>query len=295
MQVYSGSSNPQLAKKLAKKLKVKFGALEVSRFANDEGKIWVKEKKVEQEVIVVQSLNIPTDTHLVEFCLLCDALRRKGARKITAVIPWMGYSKQDRLFRQGEALSIKVIAKILELNLLDKIFTFNLHSSLIKRSFRRPLIELTARPLIEDYFASRVTKDHVVVAPDIGAVNSARQLAKDLRVKLVKISKRRSRLTGKVTVKSIEGDVTGKRVIIKDDMVVTGSTLLKVSRFLKGLGTKSIEVGAIHHLYVPGTQEKLDKDGIDRLVVTDTVMPQVKPKNVTVLSVAGILAKAIKV
>jgi ribose-phosphate pyrophosphokinase len=294
MQVYSGSSNPQLAKKLAAKLKVKLGQMEVTRFANDEGRVFVKEPKVAEKVAIVQSLSIPTDTHLVEFCLLCDALRRKGAKKIIAVIPWLGYSKQDRVFRDGEALSVKVIAKILELNFLDKIITFNLHSSHIKKSFRRPLVELTARPLIEDYFAKKVTKDHVVVAPDIGAVASAKRLAKDLGVGLVKVSKSRSRVTGKVSIHGIEGEIKGKRAIIKDDMIATGSTLVEVSRFLKKKGAKSIEVGAVHHLFVPGAQTKLNQAGIDRLVVTDTVAkPEKEHNNIKILSVAGQIAKAI--
>src|SRR3989344_4875606 len=179
MQVYSGSSNPALAKKLASKLRVRLGKIEVSRFANDEGRVFVTEPKVDSKVIVVQSLSIPTDTHLVEFCLICDALRRKGAKRIIAV-------------------------------------------------------------------------------------------------------------TG------MTGEVKGKRVIIKDDMIATGSTMIEVSKFLKAKGAKSIEVGAVHHLYVPGTQSRLNRDGIDQLVVTDTVAAPAGTRGIKVLSVAGILAKAIR-
>src|SRR3989344_9586641 len=126
MQVYSGSSNPALAKKLASKLRVRLGKIEVSRFANDEGRVFVTEPKVDSKVIVVQSLSIPTDTHLVEFCLICDALRRKGAKQIIAVIPWLGHSKQDKVFREGDALSIKEVGQILAANFLDKIYVLNL-------------------------------------------------------------------------------------------------------------------------------------------------------------------------
>jgi len=294
MQVYSGSSNEELAKKLAKALRVKLGRIEVSRFSNDEGRVYVTEPKVDSKVVVVQSLSIPTDTHLVEFSLICDALRRKGAKRIIAVIPWLGYSKQDKVFRPGEALSIKVVAKILELNFLDKIYVLNLHSQLIKKSFRRPIIELTARPLIEDYFKNKVTRDHVVVAPDKGSVASCRQLAKDLGVPLVKITKKRDRKTGIIAVTGMTGEVKGKRVIIKDDMIATGSTMIEVSKFLKAKGAKSIEVGAVHHLYVPGTQSRLNRDGIDQLVVTDTVAAPAGTRGIKVLSVAGILAKAIR-
>ena len=128
MMVCSGSSNVALARKLAKKLDVKFGEVELGRFANDEVRVWVKEKRVGKEAVVVQSLSQPTDHHLVEFCLLCDALRRKGVRDIMAVMPWLGYSKQDKVFRPGEPLSVKVIAKMIQSVPLERIITFDLAS-----------------------------------------------------------------------------------------------------------------------------------------------------------------------
>lgn len=271
MQIFAGSSNTALAKKIALLLNAQLGAIEISLFSGDEKRIWVKEKKIDKEVVVVQSLSRPTNDNLVEFCLICDALRRGGASDITAVIPWMGYSKQDKVFRAGEPLSAKVIAQIIQVAHVSKIITFDLHNKATLGFFDVPVIDLTAKSLLRDYFKKSVTGSSVVIAPDAGAVKSSTAFASEIGVPVVYLDKKRDLVSGEVTVLGMTKDVEGADVIIVDDNVFTGSTLLESAKALKKSGAKTIRVGLTHHLYVPGVQDKLENSEIDEIVVTDTV------------------------
>lgn len=283
MQIFSGSSNPELSKKIAKLLDVKLGEIEISQFPNGETRVWIKEKRIEKEVVVIQSLSTPTNEHLIEFCLICDALRRGGATEITAVIPWMGYSKQDKVFRSGESLSAKVVAQIIQVGHLSRIITFDLHNKATLGFFDVPVSDLTAKSLLVEYFQQIITRattrvaptgtnNYVVVAPDAGAVKASTAFAMELGVSVVYMDKKRDLVTGEVTVVGMSRSVEGADVIIVDDNVFTGLTLLKTAHELKKAGAKSIRVGLTHHLYVDGVQEKIEKSEIDEIVVTDTVM-----------------------
>jgi ribose-phosphate pyrophosphokinase len=294
MQVFSGSSNEGLAEGIAEKLGVSLGKVEMSRFANDEARVFVVEEKVEREVVVVQSLSQPTDHHLIEFCLLCDALKRKGAREITAMIPWLGYSKQDKVFRPGEPLSVKVIANLLQTVHLEKIITFDLHNLAILGFFDIPVLNLSAKELFLEYLKPKLTDKSVVVAPDAGAVKLSTAFAMELNVPVAYIDKARDLETGRVTIKDINREVKGARVMILDDMVVTGSTLLEVSAFLGERQVESITVAATHHLYVPGAQDALDRSVITEVVVTDTVKNKSQSEKLRVLSVAAMVADALR-
>jgi ribose-phosphate pyrophosphokinase len=271
MQIFSGSSNPELAGKIAKLMGAKLGEIEISQFANGETRIWVKEPKVGKRVVVVQSLSTPTNEYLVEFNLICDALRRAGANEIIAVIPWMGYSKQDKVFRPGEPLSAKVVAQILQVAKPTKIITIDLHNKATLGFFNCPITELSAKPLLVEYFKKLVNEHTIVVAPDSGAVKASIEFASELNIPVVYVDKKRDLETGEVTIVGVSRSVAGAEVIIFDDNVFTGSTLLETTKELKKTGAKSIRVGLTHHLYVPGVQEKLERSEIDEIVVTDTV------------------------
>lgn len=293
MMVFGGSSNQPLAKALADKLEVKMGEVELGRFVNDEVRVWVKEKRVSREVVVVQSLSRPTDHHLVEFCLLCDALRRKGAKEITAVIPWLGYSKQDKVFRLGEPLSVKVIAKMLQTVPLERIITFDLHNLAILGFFEVPVVNLSANELFLEYFKGIKNDKAIVVAPDAGAVKSSTAFAQELGVGVAYIDKKRDLVTGEVTIHDVNRPVEGSEVIIIDDMIVTGGTLLRAAEFLKEKGVKKIMVAATHHLYVDGAQEKIEKSKIDKLVVTNTIEGNAGDAGLELIGVEGLLAEEI--
>ena len=294
MLVFSGSSNKLLAGKIAKKLKTRLGKIELSRFPNGEAKVYVTEPRVGRQVVVIQSLSDPVDRHLVEFCLICDALKRKGVKEIIAVIPWLGYSLQDKVFRAGEALSTKVVSKMLQVVPLDKVITYDLHNLAIPGFFEAPLINLSGREFFVEYFKNKVDERTVVVSPDAGAAKSSTRFANDLGLNVVYVNKKRDFATGKVTVQGISQKVKGKKVLIKDDLISTGGTLVTISKLLKQQGVQSIEVAATHHLYVEGTQAKLNQSLIGNIVVTDTVEPKVKDKKLKVLSVAEKIAKEIE-
>lgn len=307
MQIFSGSSNRGLAEKIAKLMGVGLGEMEISQFANGETRVWVKEKKIEKSIVVVQSLSSPTNEHLMEFCLICDALHRGGATEIVAVIPWMGYSKQDKVFRVGEPLSAKVVAQIIQVARPSRIITVDLHNKATLGFFDTPIVELSAKSLLLEYFkkvighASSVTTQWHVVAPDSGAVKASSAFAMELGVPVVYIDKKRDLTTGKVEVVGMSGSVVGKDILMIDDNVFTGSTLLETAKELKKAGAKTIRVGLTHHLYVPGVQEKIEDSEIDEMIVTDTVTtvtrlqtPEASGGKLKILSVAKLIVDEIK-
>jgi ribose-phosphate pyrophosphokinase len=294
MQIFSGSSNPELAKKIADLMKAQLGRIDISHFANGETRILVKEDKIEKEVVVVQSLSIPTNEHLIEFCLICDALHRGGATEITAVVPWMGYSKQDKIFLSGEPLSAKVIAQIIQTTKIKKLITFDLHNRAIMGFFDIPIVELSAKSIFLDYYRKSINKNMVVVAPDAGSVKSSSNFARELKLPIAYMDKRRDYLTGKVDVMGMSGEVRGQHVIIVDDLIVTGSTIIEAAKYLKDQGALTISVAATHHLYVDGAQAKLEKSEISEIIVTDTVEVNGVNKKLELLSVAELVVQALQ-
>jgi len=295
MLVFSGSSNQTLAKKLAKELKTRLGKIELTRFSNDEARVWINESNPGNQAILVQSLSAPTDQNLVEFCLIADALQRLGVKRIIAVIPWLGYSKQDKVFRAGEPLSVKVIAKMLQVVPLDKVITFDLHNLAIPGFFEVSVVNLSGRKIFREIMAQKITDKTVIAAVDAGSVKSSERFSEDLGgVPLIYMNKVRDLVTGKVAYKSMSESVAGKTVLIKDDLISTGGTLVEAAKFLKANGAARINVCATHHLYVPGAQEKLDKTAITQILVTDTIEPRSKSKKLQIISVAAMIADEIR-
>lgn len=294
MQLFGGSSNQGLVKKIGD-LGVDTGEVKISKFANDEKRVSVG--KGSGGAAVLQSFSTPVDEQIIEFCLLSDALTRAGYSELVGVIPWLGYSKQDKVFLPGEALSAKVIAQIIQTTKIKKLITFDLHNRAITGFFDIPVVELSAKPLFRDYFAQKMGKDtdkYVVVAPDEGAVKASAAIARELGVGIAYMDKRRDLATGEVKVVGMSGEVVGKNVIIVDDMIVTGSTMMESAEYLKKVGAISVSVAATHHLYLPGVQEKLEMSEIDEVVVSDTVA-QIQNSKSQITSKSKIRNKKLKV
>ena len=290
MKIYSGSSNPDLASKLASELGIELGEVELSKFPNGEKRVVIKDKKVGKQAILLQSLSMPADEMIVEMALLSDALTRMGVTELIGVVPWLGYAKQDKVFQTGEPLSVKVVARLLQVAKLSKLVTFDLHNRAIVGFFEIPVIELSAKSKFVQYFGEKLDRENtIVVAPDAGAVKNSTEFANDLGVQVVYMDKKRDLVTGEVEVRGISGSVEGKRIIIIDDNLVTGSTLIETAKELWRAGAKSVRVGVTHHTYVPGTQEKIDKCiEIDELVVTDTIQgPSISVSSVDSVSSVG--------
>jgi ribose-phosphate pyrophosphokinase len=294
MLVVSGSSNPQLAEKIATKLKARLARVELSRFPNSEARIWIQEKDANDIAVVVQSFSAPADNHIIEFCLLVDAVKRLGAKKIIAVVPWMGYCIQDKVFRQGEPLSARVIADLVQSAKVDSVITVDLHNETTLGFFSLPLVHLTAWPIFIEGFKSRQAAD-IIVAPDVGALKETTKAAQELGLPLVTINKKRDLATGKVEIVGVDGEVQGKRALIMDDFISTGGTLVQTAEYLHDSGVTEIIVAVTHHLFVPGAQEKLEKSPITKLCITDTVANKTpESKKITVVSVANLIAEAVK-
>ncbi|MBP9670014.1 ribose-phosphate pyrophosphokinase [Candidatus Woesebacteria bacterium] len=294
MQIFSGSSNQDLAQKIVKAGEFGLGIVESTTFENGERRVRVGDGGKHQgnsKAVLVQSLSVPVDEHLIEFCLLSDALSRDGYTNLVGVVPWLGYSKQDKVFLPGESLAAKVIAQLIQTTKIKKLITFDLHNRAITGFFDIPVVELSAKPIFLEYFRKMVGENTIVVAPDEGAVKSSAYFARELSVPIAYMDKRRDLKTGKVEVVGMSGEVSGKAVIIVDDMIVTGSTMMETAKYLKSKGAKSVSVAATHHLYVEGTQAKLDQSEIDEVVVSDTVEcpKEIKSKKLKILSVAGLI------
>ncbi len=296
MKLFTGSSNPELAAQLASTLGVKLGKVELSRFANDECRVWIDEDVRRENVILIQSFSQPVDNHIIEFTLMVDALTRAGARKIVSVIPWLGYSLQDKLFRHGEPIAAKVIADFISRQVRRHILV-NLHSDSIAGFFPVPATQVSAMEMFAAYAKEKGIDNAVVVSPDFGAIKRARVFAQMLDIPLMHINKERDRVTGEITVHGMSDTPKGKTCLVIDDVISTGGTLAQTAHLLQKSGAATIRFFATHALLVGTACEKLSKSPLDELVVSNTVaIPAAKRfKKLTVLSIASILAPEIKV
>ncbi len=294
MKVFAGSSNLPLAEKIALLLNLKMGEVELSRFPNGEARVWIKDKDVNSRAIVVQSFSNPPDGYVMEFLLMVDALKRMGVKKIIAVIPWLGYCVQDKVFRYGEPLSSKVIARILQAIRVSKIITLDLHNETIAGFFDMNFEHLRGRNVFIDYFKKEKSID-CIVSPDVGALKNATFYAQELGLPLTVINKKRDLSSGKVSIVGISEEIRGKSVLIPDDFVSTGGTLIQAAKFLKENGVKNVYAALTHHFYVPGVQEKIEASQLDALFVTDTIKkPDKDYKKLKIVSVAKLVANSIK-
>ena len=296
MKIFSGSSNVPLAANLAKKLNTKLADVERALFPNGEIRVWVKEEVRRENVILVQSFSDPVDFHIIEFTLIVDALQRCGARKIVGVIPWLGYSLQDKVFRPGEPIAAKVIADFVSRGVKRHILV-NLHSDSITGFFPVPATQVSALDMFVDYVKRKNTKDTLVISPDFGAIKRARVFARKLELPLANINKERHKVTGQITAHGVSHSVKGKECLVIDDVVSTGDTLIKTAKLLKEQDAKRVRFFATHALFCHNASKRLSKSDIDEVVVTDTVaIPKEKQfKKLTVLSIAPVLIPEIEV
>ena len=296
MKLITGSSNPTFAAALQQATQTELVQVECSYFSNSEKRIWIKDQIQGENVIFVQSFSNPTDEHIIEFLLIADALERLGARHVNAVIPWMGYSFQDKVFRTGEPIAAKVVANLVSNSYTKRAFLLDIHNSSVPGFFSIPTANLTALNLFANYVSQTVDMATTVVAsPDFGGLKRARQFADTLGVPLVNIDKQRDLSTGKVSVSSLQGDsVENKTILIFDDAILSGSTVLETSKLLKSRGAKEIYFLATHPVFTPGAEEKLADPSIDRIIVTNSIAHASLPSKVTVLDCAPLFAEALK-
>jgi ribose-phosphate pyrophosphokinase len=297
MKIFSGSSNQSLSDKIAKALKIKPGKIELSKFPNGECRVWVRDEVVGETCVVVQSFSQPANDFIIEFLLITDALYRAGAVKIVAVIPWMGYSPQDKVFRPGEPLSAKVVGSIISHAKVSRILTFDIHNDSIPGFFSKPLVQLSGDQL----FCGAIKKivDHkkaVVVSPDFGAIKRSRHFADKLDLDHVIIDKRRDRATGQITIDGISGSVKGFTCLIFDDFISTGQTAIMTAAKLKEWGAVKVVFSATHYFDIAGVSDKLQDSQLDTILISDTIAirDRLKYPKIKVLSTANIIANNLK-
>jgi ribose-phosphate pyrophosphokinase len=292
--VFSGNTNPKLARDMCKRLKVKLGDALVSEFSEGEIKVKIKSNVRGKDIFVVQPTSPPVNKSIMELLIIIDALKRASARRITAVVPYYGYARQDRKDQPRVPISAKLIANLITTAGADRVLTVDLHAGQIQGFFDIPLDHLFAVNVFVDYFKKKKTKDLVVVSPDVGGIKMARAYAKRMHAGLAIVDKRR-RNDIDAEVMHILGEVKGKNVVIVDDIVATAGSLAEAVSALKRKGARKIYAAITHPLLCGPAIERLKKVALEELVVTDTI-PVPKEKNlsfVKVLSIAPLLADAI--
>jgi len=296
--LFSGSSNTVLASDVAKKLGISLGNVDLQRFADGEIRPWIKEDVRGKTVFVLQSFSYDMDDHIMELCLMGDALRRSAPKTMVAVIPYFGYARQDKQHRPGEPVSARVIAKFLEVSKFREVITIDLHNDAIVGFFQVPVTHLSALSVLSKEVKQLKLKDAIVVSPDVGGVKRARNLAYDLDIPMVVMEKRRFLDRHDTTDNyQIIGDVSGKSAVIIDDVISTGSTIAHAAHDLKKAKAQSVTVLATHGVLAGKAKELLEEAPIDHIVITDTIAHNegTLSDRYHVISTAGLLADAITV
>ena len=298
MMVFTGNSNPDLAKKVASRLYLELGIAKVAKFSDGEVTVELNENVRGKDVFVLQSTCEPTNDNLMELLLIIDALRRASASRITAVVPYFGYARQDRRVRSARVpISSKVVADMMVSVGVDRVLTVDLHAEQIQGFFTCPVDNVYGSPILNDDIVASKFKDVVVVSPDIGGVVRARAIAKQLDdADLAIIDKRRPR-ANESEVMNLIGDVEGRTAIMVDDMVDTAGTLCSAANALKERGATKVVAYCTHAVLSGKALENVRNSELDELVVTDTIPLSDEAKSVKKirqLTIADLLAESIR-
>jgi len=268
----------------------------VRRFADMEIFVEIQENVRGSDVFVLQSTSFPANDHLMELLIICDALRRASARRITAVLPYFGYARQDRKDKPRVPISAKLVANILSAAGTNRVLTMDLHKAQIQGFFDIPVDHLFAAPVIIDYLQRMNNPNVTIVSPDAGGAERARAYAKRLDAELAVIDKRRTD-DGTAEVMNVIGDVTGRTCIIQDDIIDTAGTITKAASALKANGAAQVFACAVHGVLSGQAIDRIERSPIDRLIVTNSIPLSgagAKCEKIKVLSVARLLGQAIK-
>ena len=297
MKILACNSNRPLAEAVAATLNLPLTRASVRRFADMEVFVEIHENVRGEDVFVIQSTSFPANDNLMELLITLDALRRSSARRVTAVIPYFGYARQDRKTGSRTPISAKLVANLITEAGANRVLTMDLHAGQIQGFFDIPVDHLVAAPVLEDYLKTHAdTNQIVVVAPDAGRVKVAERYAQHLGCDLALVHKTRPRGTANVAeARHIVGDVAGRHCVLIDDMIDTASTIVAACELLKAQGADEIWVMATHALFSPPAVDRLFNAPVSRVIVTDTLPlgPERRFEKLEILSVATIVANAI--
>ena len=293
--VFSGEANLNLASSICAYLDIPLAKATLKRFSDGEMSVKLNENVRGRDVFVIQPLSAPTNDHLVQLLLILDALRRASAKRITAVIPYYGYARQDRKSEPRVPISARVIADLIETMRPDRLICVDLHADQIQGFFRIPVDHLYAAPIFVKYIKEKKLANPMVVAPDTGGVERARFLARQLHTSLAIIDKRRPEANVSEVVHVI-GEVEGKDCILYDDMIDTAGTITHAAVALKDKGARSVIVCASHAVLSANAVERLENSKLDEVIFSNTIfLPESDGlKKIKVLSIAHIVGEAIR-
>ncbi|HLC96329.1 MAG TPA: ribose-phosphate pyrophosphokinase [Candidatus Nanoarchaeia archaeon] len=290
----AGRANPELAKEISTHLNVPLTPIEIKRF--NDGEIYVHiEKSVRGAIVfILQPTSQPVNDHLMELLLIVDACKRASAKEINAIIPYYGYSRQDRKTIPREPISAKLVANLIEAAGVHRVVTFNLHVDQIQGFFNIPVDNLESLPLIANYLNDKQIKDCVVVSPDVGGAKRARRLAKLLNTQIAIIDKRRPK-HGLAEILHVIGTVKGKNIILVDDIIDTAGTISGAAKALVEKGAKDVYITATHGIFTGNATKLLQDKSIKEVIITNTIqLPEEKKfHHLKIISIGKVLAESI--
>jgi len=296
LKIFSGTSNPALASEVCKYLGIPLGGAKIERYPDGEKAVRVEDDVRGRDCFVVQSTCEPVDVHLIELLIFLDCLRRASASRITAVVPYFGYARQDRKDEGRVPITAKLVANLITTAGANRVLAVDLHAHQLQGFFDIPVDHLTGELVLSKYFWDQKIDNLTVVSPDVGNMKIASRYAANLGGDLAIVHKRR--ISGsKVQAQEIIGEVKGRNILMCDDIIATAGTICSAAALLKERGAKKIYVGATHGVFAAQASERLNKAPIDQVVVTNTIPLNETAKNINsikVLSVASMLGEAIK-
>jgi len=296
ISIFTGNAHPKLAKDIAKYLGGKVSPALVSRFSDGEVRVKIEENVRGKDVFAVQPTSPPVNENLMELLIMIDALKRASARRITAVIPYFGYARQDRKDQPRVPITAKLVANLLTVAGADRVLTLDLHAGQIQGFFDIPLDHLYAINVFVEYFSKKKLKNNlVIVSPDVGGIKMARAYAKRLSAGLAIVDKRRNSPDSTSAI-HILGEVEGKNCVLVDDIIATGSSLIEAAKALKRARSKDIYAAVTHGVLSKDAVKRVENSDIKQLVITDSIPlpPEKKSSKIKVVSVAPLLGEAIK-
>ena len=294
IKIFSGNSNITLAQKIADGLGVPLGEAQVKKFSDGEISININESVRGADTYIVQSTCDPVNDNLMELLIMIDALKRASAGRITAVIPYYGYARQDRKAKSRDPITAKLVADLIEAAGADRVLTMDLHANQIQGYFDIPVDHLLGGPILVDYFAKKQIEDLVVVSPDHGSVKRVRAVAEKLDIPMAIVDKRRPKANIS-EVMNIIGDVKDKNILLIDDMIDTAGTLVNAANAIRKMGGKEIYASFTHPVFSGPAIQRLKDSCIKEIVILDTIaLPKEKEMDkIRVISSAPLFAKAI--
>ena len=293
LKLIAGNANPDLAQAIARQLKIELTPAKIGRFSDGEIQVKIIDGVRGADCFIIQSTCAPVNENIMELLVIADALKRASAKRITAVIPYYGYARQDRKAEPRVPITSKLIANLITVAGIDKVLTMDLHARQIQGFFDIPVDHLYARPVLLKYFRDLKLDNPIVVSPDAGGVERARAFAKLLNADLAIVDKRRPR-PNEAAIMNIIGDVKGRNAIILDDMIDTAGTLTKVADAIKRAGALKVYAAASHGVLSGEAIEKIKISSLEEVAITDSIVHKKDLPKIKILSIADLLAEAIK-